>query len=97
LKLATDASQVVTVSYEDGTRHEFQGGVVTGTYYPLGQNFDALQKNGDNTWSLTHWQSGLQYGFPAGDVVSVAYRETPQRQRLIYKVGTADLDQGPSR
>ena len=33
---------------------------------------------------MTLLQPGIQYGFPAGNVVSVLYRETPQGLRLTY-------------
>src|SRR5438034_243508 len=38
----------------------------------------------NNTWKETLAATGLEYGFPSGDLVSLSYRATPQGQRLTY-------------
>lgn len=82
LRLTSDGT-TVTVQHEDGSERPYQ--LVSGSYVPQGSpTGNALVKNVDGSWDETDGESGFQYHYPAGSMVSIAYRATPQGLRLTY-------------
>lgn len=70
----------VTVMDDGGTLREFRRSDTD--YLPVGDVYCQLTKNDDDTWDYVRNDNGFRYRFPAGDVVSLTYRETPQGYRL---------------
>jgi len=80
----TSVGTTVTVMHEDGQDRQYQK-QGDGTYLQMGAPCgDTLVKNGDGSWDETRGDTGLQFHFPAGGYVSMAYRATPQGLRLTY-------------
>ena len=74
---------------EDGSTRQYAKDAGSDQYLAQGGNFDYLVHNEDGTWDEALLGTGYRYYYPAGNRVSLSYRETPHGYRLSYQYDAA--------